>query len=89
MNLLKPYYSRAAPVTSVSNSKCSNVSPALIAKFCVFRMCTASGPDREVGVRAPDNPMVCGRLRNSETLHDLGSLLSHMTVPTRCACRVN
>ena len=26
-----------------------------------------------------DDPVVCGRLRNSETLRDLGSLLSHLT----------
>ena len=71
---------RAAPVISVSKSQCSNVGPALTANSVSSGLVsTALGPDAEVDVRAPDDPVVSSKLKNSETLRDLGSLLSHLT----------
>ena len=55
VNLLKPYYSRADPLTSVSDSECLGVSPALtVNSVSLGVVSTAFGPDREVDVRAPD-----------------------------------
>ena len=80
INLLKLYYSRAAPVISVSECHCSNVSPALIVNSVSSGVVSSAlGPDAEVDVSAPDDPVVSGRLKNSETQRNLGSLISHLT----------
>ena len=79
VNLLKPYYSRAAPVTVGSNAECANVSPALTVTSVFSGPVTpVVGLDEEVDVRAPDDPVMCGRLKNSETLRNLESLLVHL-----------
>ena len=76
VNLLKPYYSRVStPVTSGSTQQNLNVSPALTVDS------VSSGPVApvmEMDVRAPDDPVVCGRLKNSETLSKLESLFVHL-----------
>lgn len=38
----------------------------------------AMGEDEGADVRAPDDPVVCGRLKNSETLRNLESLFVHL-----------
>ena len=60
---------------SVSESQCSNVSPALMVNSVSSGLVSSAlGPDVEVYVRAPDDPVVCVRPRNSDTLRDLGRL---------------
>lgn len=81
VNLLKPYYSRAATVAVDSSSQSSNVSPALTVTSVSVGMVTPNMMvDEEVDVRAPDDPMVCSRLKNSETLHNLESLFIYLSL---------
>lgn len=41
------------------------------------------GLDSEQDVEAPDDPVMCGRLRNFESLCQLDSLLSHLPTSQR------
>lgn len=81
VNLLKPYYSSAATVAVDSSSQSSNVSPALTATSVSVGMVTPNMMvDEEVDVRAPDDPMVCGKLKNSEMLRNLESLFIYLSL---------
>lgn len=84
VNLLKPYYSRAATVAVDSSSQSSKVSPALtVTSVPAGRPMVTPNMmvNEEVDVRAPDDPMVCGRLKNSETFYNLESLFVYLPEP--------
>lgn len=66
VNLLKPYYQRSV------SGVVSSVSPALSVGDGVV----VPGED---GVPGPDDSALCGRLKNSESLGQLDSLLSHLS----------
>ena len=77
VNLLKPYYRRDTVESVPVGPECGlNVSPVLTVDS------VSSGPviglDRETDVRAPDDPVMCGRLKNSETLNKLKGLFVHL-----------
>lgn len=78
VNLLKPYYSRggAVPQNSVA-------STALTVHSLSSGLQTVVHGGEEVDVKWPDDPMLCGRLKNSETLCSLQSLFSHLS-PEQC-----
>lgn len=78
VNLLKPYYSRGEPVPENS-----------VAGVALTVHSLSSGPQssvhggEEVDVWA-DEPVLSGRLKNSETLGNLQSLFNHLS-PEQCA----
>lgn len=71
VNLLKPYYQRSVG----GSGSDSVVSPVSLADSVVV-----SGDD---GVPGPDDVLLCGRLKNSESLSQLDSLLSHLSPSQR------
>lgn len=70
VNLLKPYYQRSG-----DGDECikGDVGPALAVDIC-------SVAQESDGVPEPDDSLLSGRLKNSESLCNLDSLLSHLPV---------
>ena len=80
VNLLKPYYSRDVTVAPESSVQSLGFSPVLTIGSVSSALQAPGMVDREeVNVRAPDDPMMCGRLKNSETLCNLRSLYAHLS----------
>ncbi|KAL3967153.1 FMS-like tyrosine kinase 1 [Sarotherodon galilaeus] len=78
VNLLKPYHVRPLSVgLSGSLISPSTSSPALTA--CTMAQSVCGGED----VAAPDDPVLLGRLKNSETLQNLEVLLGHLPTDKR------
>lgn len=69
MNLLKPYDQRSEDGEGVKGSAC----PALAVDICGVAQESDAVPE-------PDDSLLCGRLKNSESLAKLDSLLSHLPV---------
>lgn len=78
VNLLKPYYSRVSPVLPESSCK-GTISPSLTVDSVSPGLVVPDGKvDGGADVREPDDPVICGRLKNSETLQNLESLFVHL-----------
>lgn len=73
VNLLKPYYKREAEVSQTVRDK---VHPVLLVS-------SVSESQEVDGVPEPDDSLLYGRLKNSETLRNLDSLLLHLTESKR------
>ncbi len=56
--------------TTKASALFNSVSSGLVAPV--------AGLDKEVDVRAPDDPVVCSRLKNLKMLHNLSSLFVHL-----------
>lgn len=78
MNLLKPYYS-CDTGSCDSGSKVEQTSPMVLVNAVSSSVVIPVVRDKAIKVRAPDDPVVCGRLKNSKTLHNLGKLFGHLT----------
>lgn len=62
VNLLKPYYTCAAPVTSDSSSQSLNVSLVLtVDSESSGTVAPGVGLDEDVYIRVPNDPVVCSR----------------------------
>lgn len=72
INLLKPYYQRSVGGSDVMGG----LSPALSVATCDV-------VEAVDGVPGPDDSVLCARLKNSESLGQLDSLLSHLPVLQR------
>lgn len=72
INLLKTFYSCG----SESGRAEEGVPPALVASSVAVM--------HEDGVPEPDDILLCGRLKNSESLCNLDKLLSHLSESRRC-----
>lgn len=72
VNLLKPYYQRSVGGSDVGGI----VGPALALDVCVVEQ----GGD---GVPGPDDGVLSGRLRNSESLARLEAMLAHLSLVQR------
>ena len=81
VNLLRPYYSRAVPLsTGGEGVQPPAVNPVLMADTVRREVSVGlPGIDDDDGVNAPDECRLRGRLRNSETLASLESLLGHLS----------
>lgn len=72
VNLLKPYYQRSEDGEGVKGSAC----PALAVDICGVAQESDAVPEH-------DDSLLRGRLKNSESLAKLDSLLSHLPVEQR------
>ncbi len=70
VNLLKPYYKRMIEIDSGQDVK-NVVCPALLVTSEVLTQ-------ESDGVPEPDESLLCGRLKNSESLCNLDKLLAHL-----------
>lgn len=82
VNLLKSYYARNSDAVDVSVVQKSTVGPTLLACSVL------SDPDildagSDGDVRVPDDPVICGRLKNSDCWRNLDNLLNHLDEPQR------
>lgn len=78
VNLLKPYYSRVQE-SGVQGVQSSDVHPACVSVSPSPVMAEQGGD----GVPGPDDAVLYGRLKNSETLQNLDGLLGHLEVSRR------
>lgn len=80
VNLLKSYYARASSqaLDGGSNAVSAEVKPVLAS--CTVEQSAFSGGGN---VAVPDDSVLCGRLKNSESLQNLDALLSHLSVKKR------
>lgn len=70
VNLLKPYYKRVVEIDSGQDVK-NVVCPVLLVTSEVLTQ-------ESDGVPEPDESLLCGRLKNSESLCNLDKLLAHL-----------
>lgn len=79
INLLKPYYSREQQTVD-QEAQVSGAHPACLAvPVSPHAVAGQEGED----VSGPDEAVLYGRLKNSETLQNLDGLFSHLDVPKR------
>lgn len=72
VNLLKPFYSRGMGSGQTEEGVCPALAVGSMALI------------HEDGVPEPDDSLLCGRLKNSESLSNLDRLLSHLPESKRC-----
>ncbi|XP_055721489.1 uncharacterized protein LOC129813225 [Salvelinus fontinalis] len=82
VNLLKPYYARSSETEqweSIEDGK-----PVLLAETVIpLDSSQDRSTNEEEDVLGPDDCILQGRLKNSETLDNLGSILTHLPVDRR------
>uniref|UniRef100_A0A8L0DMS3 ribonuclease H n=1 Tax=Oncorhynchus mykiss TaxID=8022 RepID=A0A8L0DMS3_ONCMY len=82
VNLLKPYYARSSETEQWDSAE--DAKPVLLADTVVsLGSCRARSVHEEEDVPGPDDCILQGRLKNSETLEILDSLLTHLPVDGR------
>ena len=82
VNLLKPYYARSSETEQWDSTE--DGKPVLLADTVVsLGSCRARSVHEEEDVPGPDDCILQGRLKNSETLDILDSLLTHLPVDGR------
>lgn len=88
VNLLKSYYARDSSDVSDSVVQISRVGPPILALSVVSASGTSGSPEvPDAGsggdVKATDDTVICGRLKNSDCLMNLDNLLNHLDEPRR------
>lgn len=91
VNLLKPYYAHGPPVTSDSVAREVHVGPALMVDSVLPDVgAPEAGLDTkgdclkcQMTLLCIDDPTMCGRLKNSESLCQLDKLLGHLPASQR------
>lgn len=76
INLLKPYYARTPAQVKADTSDVAPLAVGSVLTSCTLGQSSLGG---EEDVAAPDDSVLRGRLKNSETLQNLGSLLAHLS----------
>lgn len=82
VNLLKSYYARDFCDVNDSVVQKSCVGPTLLALSVVADLeVPVAGLDGDV--KTPDDPIICGKLKNSDCFRNLDDLLNHLDEPQR------
>ena len=75
VNFLKPYYSRVIEPRVVNVSSCEHVQSAAFANTMVYSLLR---PWQGQRWKSFGQGLLCGRLRNTDTLNNLDNLLGHL-----------